>query len=163
MKRSGKATLVIMASVTMLAGCERTPIDTFVSIGDCERRFQTSVCEGAFSTAESLHRSSSPSYDDVRDCDDDYGYGRCTSSGSGYVPNMAGVVISDSPQYQPFPVYQYAGASTMHNASGSAHFVPGQHIYTRVSKLQPQSGSRITKRGGFGSIGASKSKFSFGG
>lgn len=163
MKRSKKATLVIMASVSVLTGCERVPIDTFVTMSDCEHRFQPSVCEDAFARAKSLHRTSSPIYDDARDCDDDYGYGQCYSIGGGYVPNMSGVVVSDSPGYHPFPVYQYAGSSTMHNASGSAHFVPNQHAYTRVSKLQPERGSRITKRGGFGSIGVSKSKFSFGG
>lgn len=163
MKRSKKAMLVVMASVSVIAGCDSEAPESahvFRNMQQCESYYNKNVCLEKHKIAESSHRQSAPKFQDKKDCEATFN--NCSYGSGGYIPIMNGFMTPSNIQdnntrLQTQPLYGSGNniktASGMSFANTGANKVRPSSFQRPVSSTYVSKGSSVS-RGGFGSTSA---------
>jgi uncharacterized protein YgiB involved in biofilm formation len=173
MKRSKKACLTIMASVTLVSGCTPEPTvqaGIFNNTEECAAYYNKAICEQEQRTAKAVHQQVAPRYSSEADCKADFDRCETSSSGGGFIPMMTGYMMGYNPvggqsnvyerSFQSTPLYKskddkntYRTATNVPVASGGAGFINT----TRSSVSQYSTPAGNVNRGGFGAQAAARS------
>lgn len=144
MKRSTQLILISAAGAAAFLAynsySSETDIDAsvFSSLDECiEAGIEQDICATQLSDATDAHVKSAPRYENIRDCENDFGSGKCTEqtnnsrSGSVFLPAMAGFMMAralqsgHTTQHAPQPVYGCGARASSGPASAS-----GQNCYS---------------------------------
>ena len=160
--------LLMSASLIALTACEEPKVDAsiFESIEQCtnDPLFSKSQCESSFREAKSQHAAVAPKYTTARDCQADFGTGKCepapyrtASGGSVFMPMMAGYMmgslLSGRGSMMSQPLYRSSqgtgGFRTAENRSVGSKI--GRTKVASSTTRRPSFKSSTRSRGGFGS------------
>lgn len=168
MKRSTTLTLLLMGTATIaLCACDSDiPSDAYTSVGECvaAKVYSPQDCQTSYDKARAASTSVAPKYDDLADCERDYGPKRCEAGGQqsghmSFMPFMMGYLMgrhSDNGYVAPQPLYRSWDSDR--RASG-AFFTAGGHYIGETTghvSVSPRAGSAprafttTIARGGFG-------------
>ena len=170
MKAWSTKTAVLMMSVSLIAltACEEPKVDASIyeSIDQCTRDpLNTSdQCEASFKEASSQHAAVAPKYSSKKDCQLDFGQGKCekapyktSSGGSVFMPLMMGYMMGSmmggrsSMMSQPL----YRSAQNPNNfrtaENQNVGSKTGKTKVARSTTSRPTFKSSTRSRGGFGS------------
>lgn len=187
MKRSKKATLLLMAPITatlILTGCAEEPVVDALVFKNPEECAASSTlspeqCKTDYEKAKKLSSNVAPKYANKTECETDFGVGKCetapaqTGGSSFFMPMMMGYMMgkmfnnqagtmNTNSAFAPQPLYKSRNdSSTFRTATNSPVSRQTGLVPIRASQTQPKAAS-MTRRGGFGAQAASRSMFSGG-
>lgn len=169
-----------LAAMFVLTGCEEEKVEThaYESVAECSAGgvYTAEFCEENFEEAVALHRSLAPRYEDIEDCEKDFGEGRCEADpqvvvnndggSNSFLPFMLGYMMANNTtagaSYSSSPVYRTADNKAV-GLSGrtvpSAAFSSAGASVSPATVAKPNTrttftkGTSVSTRGGFGSTG----------
>jgi Predicted integral membrane protein len=180
MKRSVAISLALIGSGIALSGCEQKSVDAaaYSSPDQCiaAGKFSREDCLSDYQTAVADHQKTAPAFSSKRDCEDEFGDGKCQQAAAShpaghnsFTPFMMGYLMGNRS-----PASQVAVApQALYNPKNSPNFVNGRGVpvtkslgsFTLKSRSStfsaPSPTSKTISRGGFG--GRSSFGGSFGG
>jgi uncharacterized protein YgiB involved in biofilm formation len=124
------ALLFMGISVALLTACQEdeTEVNNFSSVQECfaSGAMNENDCQKSFDEATLAHESIAPRYESLKDCEAQYGEGKCGTapngttqeSGSWFMPFMAGYMVSNllsgnNRSYQAAPAYVTSSGKTI--------------------------------------------------
>jgi uncharacterized protein YgiB involved in biofilm formation len=173
------------AAGVSLSACDAAPEfrdAQFTSVTECTRAgFEASVCEAGFNSASAEYQRSAPKFNSLKTCEEQWGGNQCTpyaanaagsgtgvSTGSVFVPMLAGFVLSQALQRRYYEGGNigyyggYGGAPIYRNRTGNPVVLDrsGGALSTKPVNVN----THTVARSGFGGMGMSRSNSSsFGG
>lgn len=181
-KRSAMAGFTAIGMASMLAGCGSGPseeelsrqqfgdaqdVSAFQSVAECaaDGKFTNAECTEAEQNAWNQNNDSAPRFEQLNDCEDQFGTNGCQPRQSFFVPLMTGFLIANALDFdgRKRKKYKYAGlykdkrdgtyytgsGGWLYGRSGSGYKV-GAKALNPVSAPRVMSSSDVSSRGGFG-------------
>lgn len=168
MKRSKSISLAVMGlSAFSMTACDK-PVDAAVyeSVEQCvtDSVFTAEQCQSEFDAAAGQHANVAPRYSSLSDCEADFGRSSCDrrSSGSGYIPFMAGYMMGTSTsrsQVVTQPLYRSTDDSRNFRTANNSRVTGATGVTTVDSRATstPRVRTTTVSRGGFGARAARSS------
>jgi uncharacterized protein YgiB involved in biofilm formation len=179
-KRSRAASLTAIGALAMTSACssgpdeeelsraqfgDATEVSMFRSVSECvaSGEFDQARCQEAEKTAWNQDSTQAPRFEYLTDCEDQFGFNQCRSTGSYVVPAMAGFMIgsflgSGSSRYRYAGLYRDTRDDTYYTGSGGwlhkkkskkGKYLIGARAFDPYTP-KVQTRSDIASRGGFG-------------
>jgi uncharacterized protein YgiB involved in biofilm formation len=158
---------VMTLSAAGLAGCDRPdPPKVYSSVAECKAQHPGQACDDAWQASVGEHDQNAPHYNQLAQCEAQYGVGHCEShSGGFFMPMMAGFVLGQMINRSNCNYSNggcgYGGGYIGHPvffAPGGGYRAPtinpGESLYTRSGGITRGGfGATAAARGGFGHFG----------
>lgn len=181
------AVALLGAAAFGLAACQETPATdaaSFENLDSCLAAatpggwFTPEDCQSTFAEAQALHDETAPRYEDAALCEQEHGAGNCQADpaasaqgggmGSVFMPLMMGYLLGSMlgggrPVAQPIMTkpgggFTTPGGTSIGNIGGAGKVSTDAFTKAPVTKGQPaMSAADVSKRGGFGATGSSRS------